>query len=81
MKQVWTRILGWTTGSSIALAPAWAFAEGAGGGYRGIAQLYFTFILVILIYGVQDTFHNRKVTIASAVIMIGIVFGFLLPKS
>jgi len=81
MKQVWSRILGWLTGSSFALAPVWAFAEGAGGGYRGIAQLYFTFILVILIYGVHDTFHSRKATIASAVIMIGVVYVFLLPKT
>jgi hypothetical protein len=62
------------------LAPAAAWAEGAGGGYRGIAQIYYTFITAVLIYGVHDTFHNRNITIAGAVVIVVVMFGFLLPK-
>jgi hypothetical protein len=65
---------------AVALAPAVAFAEGAGGSYKGIAQIYFTFITAVLIYGVHDVFHNRNVTIAGAVIIIFVMFGVLLPK-
>lgn len=81
MKKVWTRMYGWMAGSILGLMPAFALAEGAGGGYRGIAQIYFTFILAILIYGIHDAFHSRKVTIASAVVLIAIVFVFILPKT
>jgi len=81
MKQFRGRMFGWIAGSLFSLTPALALAEGSGGGYRGIAQIYFTFILAILIYGVHDAFHSRKVTIASAVVLIVIVFVFLLPKT
>jgi hypothetical protein len=81
MKQLWSRIFGWFSGSAIALAPALALAEGAGGGYKGIAQIYYTFITVVLIYGVHDVFHNKKVTIAAAVAIPIVMFGFLLPKA
>ena len=81
MKKVWNRLFGWIAGSGFALAPTLALAEGAGGGYRGIAQLYFTIIMVIVIYGIHDVFHNRKVTIASVVILPVIVYVFLLPKT
>ena len=74
------RLLGTLTGLAVALAPAVALAEGAGGGYKGIAQIYFTFISAVLIYGVHDTFHNRNVTIAGAVVIIIVMFGVLLPK-
>lgn len=62
------------------LAPAVAWAEGAGGSYRGIAQIYYAFITAVLIYGVHDTFHNRNVTIAGAVVVVVVMFGLLLPK-
>ena len=81
MKAAWGRMFGWIAGSMLGLTPGLALAEGAGGGYRGIAQIYFTFILAILIYGVHDAFHNRKITIASAVVLTAIVFVFLLPKT
>ncbi len=74
------RYIGALTGLAVILVPAVAWAEGAGGGYRGIAQIYFSFITAVLIYGVHDTFHNRNVTIAGAVIIIGVMFGVLLPK-
>lgn len=74
------RLLGTMTGLTLALAPAIAWAEGAGGGYRGIAQIYFTFITAVLIYGVHDTFHNRNITLAGAVVIIIVMFGVLLPK-
>ncbi len=74
------RLIGTVTGLALAFAPALAWAEGAGGGYKGIAQIYFTFISAVLIYGVHDTFHNRNITIAGAVVIIGVMFGVLLPK-
>ncbi len=74
------RLLGTMTGLTLALAPAIALAEGAGGGYKGIAQIYFTFISAVLIYGVHDTFHNKNITMAGAVVIIVVMFGVLLPK-
>ncbi|OGW67862.1 MAG: hypothetical protein A3H49_03925 [Nitrospirae bacterium RIFCSPLOWO2_02_FULL_62_14] len=74
------RYVGVLAGLAWVLAPALAWAEGAGGGYRGIAQIYYTFITAVLIYGVHDTFHSKNVTIAGAVVIIVVMFGFLLPK-
>jgi len=74
------RFVGTMMGLALALTPALAWAEGAGGGYKGIAQIYFSFISAILIYGVHDTFQNKNVTIAGAVVIIGVMFGVLLPK-
>ena len=74
------RFIGTVMGLMVSCAPAMAWAEGAGGGYRGIAQIYYTFITAVLIYGVHDTFHNRNITIAGAVVIIGVMFGVLLPK-
>ena len=73
------RFVGTMIGLALALTPALAWAEGAGG-YKGIAQIYYTFISAILIYGVHDTFHSKNVTIAGAVVIIGVMFGILLPK-
>jgi hypothetical protein len=81
MRMFRNRLAGWLAGSAFSLVPAVALAEGAGGGYRGIAQMYFTLIMVILIYGIHDVFHNRKITLAAVVILPIIVYGFLLPKS
>lgn len=75
-----TRLVGTLTGLALAFAPAYAWAEGAGGSYRGIAQIYYTFITAVLIYGVHDTFRNRNITIVGAVVIIGVMFGVLLPK-
>jgi uncharacterized membrane protein len=79
MKHCWSRVMGWFLGSLSVLLPAVAFAE-EHGGYKGIAQIYFTFIIAILIYGVHDVFHNKKVTIGAAIVIPVIFYGFLLPK-
>jgi hypothetical protein len=75
-----TKLVGTVMGLALALAPALAWAEGAGGSYRGIAQIYYTFISVVLIYGVHDVFHNKKLTIAAVIIVPLVMFGVLLPK-
>ena len=74
------RFVGTVAGLMISFAPAMAWAEGAGGGYRGIAQIYYTIITAVLIYGVHDTFHNKNITLAGAVVIIVVMFGVLLPK-
>ena len=79
MKHYWSRVMGWFLGSLSVLLPAAAFAE-EHGGYKGIAQIYFTFIGVILIYGIHDVFHNKKVTIGAAIVIPIILYGVLLPK-
>lgn len=80
MKHCWRNVLGWVVGIASVLGPTAALAEGAGGGYKGIAQIYFTFIGVILIYGVHDVFHNKKLTIAAAIVIPVLLYGVLLPK-
>ena len=74
------RFIGTVMGLMISLTPALAWAEGAGGSYKGIAQIYYTFITAVLIYGVHDVFHNKKVTIAAAIAIPVVMYGFLLPK-
>lgn len=73
------RLMGWLFGVALAGAPALALAEGAGGSYKGIAQIYFTFITVILIYGIYDVFGKKAMYIAAPVIMIGMYL--MLPKA
>jgi hypothetical protein len=73
------RLMGWLFGVSLAGVPAMALAEGAGGSYKGIAQIYFTFITVILIYGVYDVFGKKAMYVAAPVILIGMYL--LLPKA
>jgi len=68
-------------GLGLVLAPTAAWAEGAVGGYRGIAQIYYAFISAVLIYGVHDTFQNKNVTIAGAIVIVVVMYGFLLPKT
>jgi uncharacterized membrane protein len=80
MMQCWRNGLGWVLGLASVLAPAVALAEGAGGGYKGIAQIYYTFIAAILIYGVHDIFRSKKVTIGAAIVIPVVLYGFLLPK-
>jgi hypothetical protein len=76
-----SRLFGWLSGLAVAVTPALAWAEGAGGGYRGIASIYYTFITVVLIYGVHDVFRNKKVTIAAGIAIAVVMFGVLLPKN
>jgi hypothetical protein len=64
----------------IALAvwlPTFAFAEGAGGTYRGIAQIYYTLIWVVLCYGLYDVFGKKAMYVGGPILAIGIYF--LLP--
>jgi len=74
------RFVGTLTGLVLAAAPALAWAEGTGGSYRGIAQIYYAFISFVLIYGVHDVFRNKKVTLAAAIAIPVVMYGFLLPK-
>jgi len=55
-----------------ALWPTLALAEEAGGSYRGIGSIYYTFIGAILIYGVYDTFGKQAAYILGPVIAIGL---------
>jgi len=72
------RLLGWVTGMMLAGMPTLALAEGAGGSYKGIAQIYFTFITVILMYGVYDVFGKKAMYVAAPLIVVGMYM--LLPK-
>ncbi|MBM4123155.1 MAG: hypothetical protein FJ249_11270 [Nitrospira sp.] len=73
------RLLGAMSGLALAMTPTVALAEGAGGGYKGIASIYFTFITVILIYGVYDAFGKKVMYVAAPLIAIGMYL--LLPKT
>ena len=57
--------------------PAFALAEGAGGTYRGIAQIYYTLIWVILCYGLYDVFGKKAMYVGAPILAIGIYL--LLP--
>jgi hypothetical protein len=50
--------------------PTLAFAEGAGGTYRGIASLYYTFIWAILSYGLYDTFGKTALYIGAPILAV-----------
>jgi len=58
-------------------APTFVFAEEHGGGYRGIAQIYYTFIWAILTYGLYDVFGKKAMYVGSPILAIGIYL--LLP--
>jgi uncharacterized membrane protein YhaH (DUF805 family) len=53
-------------------SPTLALAVEHNAGYRGIGQLYFTFMGVILIYGVYDSFGKKAMYVAAPIIMIGL---------
>jgi len=55
-----------------ALWPTLAVAEEAGGSYRGIGSIYFTFMGAILVYGVYDTFGKQAAYIIGPLIVIGL---------
>ena len=57
--------------------PTLAFAEGAGGGYRGIGMMYYTFMWVVLSYGLYDTFGKRALYIGSPI--LAVIAYLLLP--
>ena len=61
------------------LVPTLAAAEEAVNAYsRGNAILYYSFIAVVLIYGLHDTFRQRRITLTAAVAS-PVLFYFLLP--
>lgn len=51
--------------------PALAFAEGAGGSYRGIATMYYTLMWLVLCYGLYDTFGKKALYIGGPLLAIG----------
>ncbi len=65
------------SGLVLGLMPQLALAEGPGGGYEGIASIYFIFIGLILIYGVHDIF-GKKVGRISIIPIAGVLY-YLLP--
>ena len=56
----------------IALWAALAFTEEAGGSYRGIGSIFYTFIGAILIYGVYNAFGKKAAYIVGPLIAIGL---------
>jgi len=67
-------------GALLDLEPGMAWVEGAGGSYRGIARTYFSCISAVRIFGMRDVVDNRNVTIAGAIVIVAVVYGFLLLK-
>ncbi|HEY6084284.1 MAG TPA: hypothetical protein VIU63_02745, partial [Nitrospira sp.] len=59
--------------------PTFAFAEGAGGGYRGIGSMYYTLMWVVLSYGLYDTFGKKAFYIGSPI--LAVIAYFLLPPA
>lgn len=58
--------------------PTLALAEGVGGGYRGIATMYYSLITVVLIFGVYDVFGRKAMYIAGP--LIAIAMYLFLPE-
>lgn len=52
-------------------APSPAWAEGAGGSYRGIASMYYTLMWLILCYGLYDTFGKKALYVGGPLLAIG----------
>lgn len=71
------RLFSAVAGLSAILVPSMALAEGAGGSYRGIGQIYYTFIAAVLVYGVYDAFGKKTMYIVGPIIVIGLYL--LLP--
>ncbi len=65
------------SGLVLGLMPQLALATDVGGGYEGIAAMYFTFIGVILIYGVHDIF-GKTVGRISIIPIAGALY-YMLP--
>lgn len=67
MRYLFALLLGFT-----ALWPTFAFAEGAGGTYRGIASLYYTLMWAILSYGLYDTFGKKALYVGAPILAVAI---------
>jgi hypothetical protein len=63
------RLLGTLTGLAVSITPTVALAEGATAYSRGNAFLYFAAIGAVLIFGINDIFHKKWLTWASAVVI------------
>jgi len=50
--------------------PMFAYAEGAGGSYRGIASLYYTLMWGILCYGLYDTFGKTAFYVGAPILAV-----------
>lgn len=62
-------VLGFMPQLSVAIEP--------GGGYEGIAGMYYAFIIIILAYGVKDIF-GKKWMLISLLPMVAVAY-YLLP--
>lgn len=67
MKRLATLSAGLILGS-----PTLALAAEHSAGYRGIGQLYFSFMAAILIYGVYDTFGKTAMYVTAPIILVGL---------
>ena len=63
------RLLGTLTGLAVSITPTVALAEGVSAYSRGNAFLYFAAIGAVLIFGINDIFHKKWLTWASAVVI------------
>lgn len=54
----------------ILASPTLALAAEHSAGYRGIGYIYFTFIAVILIYGVYDSFGKTAMYVMAPIILV-----------
>jgi hypothetical protein len=60
------------------ILPTVAWAEESHGYSRGNAFIYYAAIATILVYGINDTFRNRMLTWAAAIV-IPVTFYLMLP--
>jgi len=67
MTRLATLLAGFILGS-----PALALAAEHNAGYRGIGQLYFSFMAAILIYGVYDAFGKTAMYVTAPIILVGL---------
>jgi hypothetical protein len=75
-----TRYLRTLAVPAMSLFPSIASAEEAVNAYsRGNAIIYYSAIAAVLIYGLHDTFRERRITL-TALVAIPAAFYFLLPS-
>ncbi len=76
------RLFSLLTGLALAVRPEIALASEVGGGYEGIASVYFTFIGLILIFGAYDVMGPkpyRKKAMMVITPVIAIALYLMLP--
>ena len=71
------RLFSLLTGLALAVRPEIALAEEVGGGYEGIASVYFTLIGLILIFGAYSvmgpkTYRKKAMRVITPVIAIAL---------